>query len=460
MVAMGQICIGASCSPVHLKVLQRARLRHLVENAQRRSPWMGKRLSHIDPVRAPLESLPVMHRAQAMNHFDDWLTDRSIKRRDLEAFISDLSKVGQPFGAGHAVWSSSGTSGTPGLFIHDPSALAIYDALEMVRCNWPSWPILPRWSPWPLSGWPWPSPADRYAVVCMTGGHFATLASVQRLRRSHPWLQVSVQPFDGMLSLEQLVPQLNQFAPQWLASYPSTADLLSDAQASGELKLRLRGIWTGGETLDPATRARLCQRFDCPVRDDYGASECLPIAWECPEGALHVNEDWVLLEPVDHALQPVPPGVMSATVLLTNLANHLQPLIRYDLGDRITRLPLPCPCGSPFMAIHVDGRDDDIVELTDTNGRVVRIAPLVLVGALEDRAGVHAFQVVRRDANTLELRLDPLRESPDAALRATRALSAILLAHGLSETQILKGSQKPQCHPRSGKLRRIVAHGD
>jgi phenylacetate-CoA ligase len=43
----------------------------------------------------------------------------------------------------------------------------------------------------------------------------------------------------------------------------------------------------------------------------------------------------VILEPVDAQLPPVPPGQVSHTTLLTNLANHLQPLIRFDIGDRI-----------------------------------------------------------------------------------------------------------------------------
>jgi hypothetical protein len=147
--------------------------------------------------------------------------------------------------------------------------------------------------------------------------------------------------------------------------------------------------------------------------------------------------------------------------LLTNLANHLQPILRYDLGDRVTRLPLPCPCGSPFMAIRVDGRDDDILELADRNGRVVRIAPLVLVGVLEDIAHIHAFQLIRMDATHLELRLDlpGLAKgvaSDDPGRRAQAALETLLAAHGLPDIEIVPGDQPPIRHPLSGKLRRVM----
>ena len=417
---------------------------------------MAKHLRGVDPVHTPLAEIPPMQRAEAMAHFDDWVTDSRIHRADIESFMNDLDQVGEPFHGDYAVWTSSGTTGTPGLFIHDPIALAIYDALELVRSNWPSWPILPRWTPWPISQWPWPAPADRYAVVCMTGGHFATLASVQRMRRLHPWLNLCVHAFDGMLPTDQLAAQLQAFDPQWLASYPSSADLLADAQRAGSMRLQLKGLWTGGETLDSSTRARLTESFDCPIRDDYGASECLPIAWECPLGALHVNEDWVLLEPVDRNLQPVPPGAVSDTVLLTNLANHLQPLLRYDLGDRVTRMPLPCRCGSPFMTIRVEGRDDDILELANPLGRTIRIAPLMLVGALEDVAHVHAFQLVRQDPLTLELRMDTEREASDAMVRGQCAVRDLLQKHGLHNIRIVPGPETPWRHPVSGKLRRVM----
>ena len=35
-------------------------------------------------------------------------------------------------------------------------------------------------------------------------------------------------------------------------------------------------------------------------------------------------------------------------MLLTVLANDVQPFIRYDLGDCLRFYKDPCPCGSPF----------------------------------------------------------------------------------------------------------------
>lgn len=85
------------------------------------------------------------------------------------------------------------------------------------------------------------------------------------------------------------------------------------------------------------------------------------MAYDCEEGWLHVNNDWVILEPVDADYDPTPPGEPSHTVRLTNLANQVQPIIRHDLGDTVVARPGPCPCGNPLLAIRVQGRRDDVL---------------------------------------------------------------------------------------------------
>ena len=46
------------------------------------------------------------------------------------------------------------------------------------------------------------------------------------------------------------------------------------------------------------------------------------MAWECAHGAMHLNDDWLIAEPVDRDDRPVPAGEASHALLLTNLANR------------------------------------------------------------------------------------------------------------------------------------------
>lgn len=43
---------------------------------------------------------------------------------------------------------------------------------------------------------------------------------------------------------------------------------------------------------------------------------------------LHVKSDWFVREAVEEDLSPTPVGKWSHTVLLTNLANRVEPLMR------------------------------------------------------------------------------------------------------------------------------------
>ncbi|MEZ5091831.1 hypothetical protein [Nocardioides sp.] len=100
------------------------------------------------------------------------------------------------------------------------------------------------------------------------------------------------------------------------------------------------------------------------------------MALSCPLGVgLHVAEDMVIIEVVDEHGAPVPAGTPGHRLLLTNLANLTQPLIRYELTDSVTMADGPNPAGMPWQRIAaVGGRTGEILRLPGRNGDV-RVHP-------------------------------------------------------------------------------------
>jgi phenylacetate-coenzyme A ligase PaaK-like adenylate-forming protein len=188
----------------------------------------------------------------------------------------------------------------------------------------------------------------------------------------------------------------------------------------------------------------------------------MSIAFGCREGWLHVNADWVILEPVDADYRPAAPGETSHTVLLTNLANRVQPLIRYDLGDAVVANTEPCRCGNPLPAIRVEGRRDDVLKMTATDGRPVRLLPMALATVVEEAGNVHRFQIVQSTGRKLLLRfgIGGAERKQAAFRRAAPALRAYLGRQGILHPQIVLDEAPPTPDPRSGKLRQIVVAGD
>ena len=433
---------------------QRERLGALMA-ATDRSPFYrrlyGRTAWHAGAGPQALASLPPVNRAMLMGAFDDWCTDRAVTLQAAQAFIAEPQCVGEPFLDRYAVWTSSGTSGTPGIYVHDARALAVYDALEAQRFRGLREPECLADALARVTSAAW-SGGERFAMVGATGGHFAGNANIERMRRLSPWAAARMQMVSIMQPVDRIVQALNAFGPTLIATYPTVAELLALEQEAGRLRLDLDEVWAGGEQLSDPARLRIEQAFGCRLRNGYGASEFMAIGWDCGHGALHVNDDWVVLEPVDAHLRPVPPGAPSHTVLLTNLANHVQPLIRYDLGDTVTLLP-GCACGSPFPAVHVEGRCDDVLEFAGHDGATVSLMPLALVTLLEDDAALFDFQLVQTGPRDLRLRYG----EPDAARRlARRVLDHYLVAHGIEGVRIRDDPAPPARSAASGKLRRVV----
>ena len=431
----------------HVEQLAQRRLRDLVAFARASSPFYRQLYRRLpEDVAAPAH-LPVVTKRDLMTHFDAVLTDRDLTVESIGRFIADPQRVGQPLQDRYAVWTSSGSTGEPGIFIHDGHALAVYEALELIRFRGLASPATLAAAC--LTG-------DRFALVAATGGHFAGHATAERLRWAYPWLTENVRVFSILQSTAELASQLDAYQPTLLATYPTAASLLAEEQNAGRLAIGPREIWSGGERLSNAQRTQIEGTFGCTVRDGYGASEFLSIAWDCGRGSLHVNADWVILEPVDAGGRPVPPGVPSHSVLLTNLANRVQPLIRYDLGDSVTFLEEPCECGSAFPAMRVEGRCDDVLVLQDAAGRAVKLLPLALMTVLEDEADVYRFQLLQSSATSLVLRLDPQRLQAATVQRCQHALGRYLRAQGVPNVSLDIEQRGLKAHPISGKLRRVV----
>lgn len=428
---------------------QTARLRQVVAAAQEGSRLYAQRLRGFDPRMLSLTALPVVTRAELMHRFTEWVSDPVLEPAALQDFMAHSEACGSAFDGRYVVWESSGTSGLPGVFVQDAQSMAVYDVLEALR----------RSSPRPLVRYMDPFySTERIAFVGATDGHFASYVSLERMRRRNPWLAGSIRSFSIQQPLDALVDALNAFAPTVLATYPTAAALLADAAQQGHWHAKVREVWTGGEGLTPAVRAHVERVLDCPLRHSYGASEFLAMGWECSHGHMHVNADWVILEPVDANSKPVAPGVLSHHVLLTHLANTVQPLIRYELGDQIRVGTEPCPCGSPLPVIEVQGRRDDALVLRGRAGASVTLLPLAITTVLEDEAGVFDFQLRQTGAHAVSLRLGLRgRDAADAMGRCSAVLRAFARSHGVADLQVTLEVDQPLLRGRSGKVRRVMA---
>ena len=120
--------------------------------------------------------------------------------------------------------------------------------------------------------------------------------------------------------------------------------------------------------------------------------------------------------------RPVPAGEPGARMLVTNLHNRVQPIIRLAVSDVHDLHPEPCPCGRPLVrAAAIEGRSDDVLSLPARAGGAVTVLPAQFAVVSRDR-GVREFQV-RQEPGGLRVLVVPCagaRARPRAAHRGGR----------------------------------------
>lgn len=442
--------------PSALAVLQRERLDALVAFARTHSAYYHALYRDLPEGPVDLAALPAVTKPDLMAHFDEWVTDPQVAIAGVEAFVADPATIGEQFLGRYTIWTTSGTTGRPGIFVHDREAVRLYYTLGILRSaaimGLLSWRQVKRYL----------RRGSRNALLAATGGHFASTGETERLRRLARWLANSGRIFSVLQPLPALVRELNAFQPSRIGGYPTALLLLADEQLAGRLHIQPTMLTPSGESLSVAARKKLERVFACPVRMVYSASEFMGIGYECQYGWLHISADWEILEPVDANYRAVPPGEPSHTVLLTNLANRVQPLIRYDLGDSITVRPGsdPCPCGCPLPAIRVEGRKGDILQLQALTGTSVAVLPLALGTVLEETPGVRRAQVIQTGSSTLSVRLETAEGAGSAVPveiweHIERRLRDYLAAQGAAAVTIVRSPEPPRQDPLSGKFRQV-----
>jgi phenylacetate-CoA ligase len=424
---------------------QRARLAELITFARANSPYYRELYRDLPERIEDPTLLPVTSKQQLMPRLDDWVTDRDVTIAQVRAFVENPELIGEQFLGKYTVATTSGTTGARGIFLLDERSLTVTGVLALrMLGDWLNAGDVLRI----LVG------RGRISMVMATGGHFASTVASARLRRRFPR---TIQALSAHTPLPDLVAKLNRFRPAVLAPYASMGALLASEQEAGWLRIDPVLVVLSAEGLALPEYERIAKAFHATVRHSYAATECPFLSYSCAEHWLHVNADWVIVEPVGTDFRPTPPGAASHTVLVTNLANRVQPILRYDLGDGILARPDPCPCGNPLPAIRVQGRAADVLTFPAVGGAPVAIAPLAFGNLLDRTPGIARWQIVQTAPTRLRVRLRPAAGAdPERVWQGVRTdLTRLLADHGLGHVTVERATEAP-AQSLGGKYREVI----
>jgi len=437
--------------PEHLATVQARRLRRLIEHAVASSPYYREKYRGIDVAGASIRDLPTTNKSELMDNFEDSLTDRTIRRAELEAFLDRRENEGRLFLGRYAPSHTSGSQGQPMLMVQEPRNLELMFGLQMTRGN------VQRATP--LEAVKKVFRPARLAVVTLKRGFYPSASAFE-------YMPAVARRFVNVLRLSQtdhdVVERLNAFRPTILTAYAAVLEELAAHAEAGRLNLNpeLLQVTNNSEVLTDRARARIEAAFGRKVLNNYATGECPFLSNGCPtdEGA-HVNADWAILEVVDERNQPVPPGTPGKKVLITNLANTVQPFIRYEVGDLATMAATPCGCGSVLPRVErIDGRAADSFWIHDGSTHRQMINS-VFKNAFDYTREVREWQAVQWERNRIKVRLELLPGRTLNEAHAWDALNRQLGDYGyLGVVDVtLEVVPKLESDAKTGKFKRIVS---
>ncbi len=106
-------------APELLAARQHERLNELVAFARANSRFYAEKYRGLPETIADVRQQPPVTKPELMEHFEDVITDPLVRKADVQKHIADLGNLGKPFMCKYMVWTTSGTTGTPGIFLED-----------------------------------------------------------------------------------------------------------------------------------------------------------------------------------------------------------------------------------------------------------------------------------------------------------------------------------------------------
>ena len=314
-----------------------------------------------------------------------------ISKADLRADYDRFKAASE--NSSYDVWASSGSTGEPFFFRLDRRSIRANTYAALARGR--------RW--WGMDfgvreGMIWSGLSD---LTGTASGRFAAL------KRRVSWSLKNITTIDVYLLNDTAIYRGYQ---TFLLSRPRVLRTIASGLlrfCNGLERLGLDGRKLGieaaiytGEGLTQTQRDRIESVLGCPTVAEYGCTELGIIAFECPEGGLHVSHDNLLIEYLVEG-KPAKAGEQ-AEMVITNLNEWIHPLLRYKIGDFAAPSAKTCACGRTLPLIEeLGGRVHDSIRTPQ--GQVIH--GLFFTHLFDHLPEVAQFRVIQRRLDGFEIEI-------------------------------------------------------
>lgn len=327
--------------------IQDKKIKNLLRYAKENSAYYSKLI----PDDLDITKIKSTSKADVIDHFDDIVTDKRISINDIKKEIFADAKSCSLLDGKYSVTMTSGSTGNPTIIIQDENFQITTSVTSFFRH---------------LNG---------KIPIVFIGGNAPVDIGIEMINKNKKisgLINNKVHIVDLTKEIGELEKELRKIGPSLVIGYTGTLTALSSRLINCGLTIKEKMVIVSGEYCSNSDKSLIKQAFNgCDVRILYGCTEGGSMACECKYGHLHIAQDIVKLEPVDENNNVLPYGQKSDKVLLTNLLNYVQPIIRYEISDSIT-VHNGCPCGCKDDWIEIEGRSDENIIFIE-NGKEITV---------------------------------------------------------------------------------------
>jgi phenylacetate-CoA ligase len=389
-----------------IEQIQKLKFRRLLKHAVANSEFYREYYKGINTDTCDITDLPTLTKRRMMDNYDRLVTDKRLNRKDLTEYLKIPENASINYKNDFVILNSSGTTGEKAIMGYLWEEFRNVFAVAMSRgSNDAANPLtlLKSIVYKPL----------KIANIMLINSHSASFVVTFRVCtvEDHPLMKNRF--FSIFTPIDKLVEQLNEFQPHVIQIYPSSLNYLAYEQLDGRLKLKFDdprcSIISISEPLSDKTRKMVRKAFGIDVTNTYGACESIIMARECElHSGMHINSDLVIFEPVDENYKPVAPGKSSHKVLVTNLYTYAQPMIRYEVNDRVIMEQNDCTCENRLPKIKaVEGRTEEILFISKPGGGYEPVHPYIFLVPALNMQGFKEYQIDQVERDKAVFRIVP-----------------------------------------------------
>ncbi len=350
------------------KAIQKKHLNDLLKYAKEHSEYYSTAI----PDDFDFNKIKPINKLDFIENFDKIVTDKEVT---IDRVLHDIKlKDNEPeqIDSKYAITMTSGSTGNPTIILQDKYFQNISSIIYSCRAIKTAYPVI---------------------MVGEAGEHGIESNMFKHNKESISFVKNIVTFIDVSDPIDEIIDQLKKAGPGTIMGYTGILTIVANRLIDKNIKIKEKKIFVSGEQCSEYDKNILRKAFDCKtVRVMYGCTEAGTIAQECKCGHLHINSDWIKIEPVDENNNPVGYGVLSDKLLLTNLMNRIQPIIRYEVTDKII-LHKGCECGCKDDWLEIEGRSNDNLQF-ESGGETVTLPSMSLLIAMADinKNGLEKFK--------------------------------------------------------------------